>query len=237
MSLDLFRPGPEARAKNAGRRLSALPISVFVHVLVVVALVVIPLLATDILPQPPVEVLDWTPAAPAPPMPPPPARPRAESTPLRQGNPNAAPREAPPQILPEDGLDRTVPPSGFTREAGVVGGEVDATALVPVVEAPPPPPLVAPVRPGGMIKEPQRIAYIAPLYPEVARTARVEGMVILEAVIGPDGFVRDVRVLRSHPLLDEAAMAAVRQWRYTPTLLNGLPVPVVMTVTVTFRLQ
>jgi protein TonB len=88
-----------------------------------------------------------------------------------------------------------------------------------------------------MIKEPQRIAYIAPLYPEVARTARVQGMVILEAVIGPDGIVRDVRVLRSHPLLDEAAMAAVRQWRYTPTLLNGLPVPVVMTVTVTFRLQ
>jgi|TARA_Y100000031_G_C7944646_1_gene258686 protein TonB len=65
----------------------------------------------------------------------------------------------------------------------------------------------------------------------------VSGVVILEAVIGPDGRVRDVRVLRSAPLLDRAAIAAVRQWEYTPTLLNGVPVPVVMTVTVTFTLN
>ena len=62
----------------------------------------------------------------------------------------------------------------------------------------------------------------------------MSGAVILEAVIGTDGAVRDVRVLRSIPLLDDAAVAAVKQWRYSPTLLNGVAVPVVMTVTVQF---
>jgi len=67
--------------------------------------------------------------------------------------------------------------------------------------------------------------------------AGVEGVVILEAVIAEDGSVRDVRVLRSNPLLEAAALEAVRQWRFSPTLLNGEPVPVVMTVTVAFRLH
>ena len=71
----------------------------------------------------------------------------------------------------------------------------------------------------------------------MARSARVSGIVILEAVIGPDGRVTDVTVLRSVALLDEAAVEAVQQWEYTPTLLNGVPVPVIMTVTVNFTLR
>ena len=82
-----------------------------------------------------------------------------------------------------------------------------------------------------------KIADVAPLYPAIARAAHVQGIVILEATIGEDGVVRDVRVLRSIPLLDAAAMDAVKQWRFTPTLLNDQPVPVVMTVTVGFTLQ
>ena len=78
---------------------------------------------------------------------------------------------------------------------------------------------------------------MAPVYPAIARAAHLEGVVILEAVIREDGRVRDVRVLRSIPLLDAAAVEAVRQWRFTPTLLNGEPVPVVMTITVAFRLR
>jgi protein TonB len=78
---------------------------------------------------------------------------------------------------------------------------------------------------------------VAPVYPPLARAARVEGIVILEAVIDEDGSVRDVRVLRSVQLLDAAASEAVRQWRFTPTLLNGQPVPVVMTITVAFKLR
>ena len=71
----------------------------------------------------------------------------------------------------------------------------------------------------------------------MAQQARVQGVVIIEATIGVDGSVDSARVLRSVPLLDEAALEAVRQWVYTPTLLNGVPVPVIMTVTVQFTLK
>jgi protein TonB len=65
----------------------------------------------------------------------------------------------------------------------------------------------------------------------------VEGIVIIEATIGADGQVINARILRSVPLLDQAAIDAVRQWQFTPTLLNGVPVPVIMTVTVNFTLK
>ena len=94
-----------------------------------------------------------------------------------------------------------------------------------------------PVRVGGNISPPTKTRDVSPVYPEVARAARVEGVVILEATIGLTGTVTDVNVLRSVRLLDEAAVAAVRQWQYTPTLLNGVPVPVIMTVTVNFSLR
>jgi TonB family protein len=74
------------------------------------------------------------------------------------------------------------------------------------------------------------------VYPKIAQSARVQGVVILEATIGPDGSVQDAKVLRSIPLLDQAAVDAVKQWQFAPTLLNGAPVPVIMTVTVNFTL-
>jgi protein TonB len=77
---------------------------------------------------------------------------------------------------------------------------------------------------------------VRPVYPVVALADRVSGLVIIEARIGGDGAVEDARILRSIPLLDQAALDAVVQWRFTPTLLNGQPVPVVMTVTVNFAL-
>ena len=90
---------------------------------------------------------------------------------------------------------------------------------------------------GGNIQPPQKLRHVNPLYPPIAQTARVQGIVIIEATIGPTGMVQDARVLRSIPLLDQAALLAVRQWEFTPTLLNGVPVPVIMTVTVNFTLQ
>ena len=93
------------------------------------------------------------------------------------------------------------------------------------------------VRVGGNIRPPTRIVDAKPVYPEIAQSARVQGVVICEAVIGPDGKVADVRILRSIPLLDQAAVDAVRQWEFTPTLLNGIPVPVIMTTTVNFTLD
>jgi TonB family protein len=94
-----------------------------------------------------------------------------------------------------------------------------------------------PVRVGGAIKAPTQLTKVQPDYPPVALAARVQGIVILEALIGVDGGVVEAKVMRSVPLLDQAAINAVRQWRYTPTLLNGVAVPVIMTVTVTFNLE
>jgi len=93
---------------------------------------------------------------------------------------------------------------------------------------------MAPVRPGGRIMAPKKIKDVKPVYPAIAQSARVSGVVTIEATIGPDGKVTDARVVRSIPLLDQAALDAVRQWEYLPTMLNGLPVPVVVTVTINF---
>jgi protein TonB len=116
-----------------------------------------------------------------------------------------------------------------------------APAAGPPPPPPPPPPPNWPaaagaVRVGGAVKPPTRIVAVNPMYPEAAKSAGVQGVVIMEAVIGTDGRVRDARVLRSIPALDQAAVDAVTQWEYTPTLLNGAPVPVIMTVTVQFTL-
>ena len=87
---------------------------------------------------------------------------------------------------------------------------------------------------GGRIQAPTKLVHVNPIYPPIPLAARKEGLVILEALIAEDGTVRDVKVLRRAPLFEESAIAAVRQWRFSPTLLNGEPVPVVMTVTVGF---
>jgi TonB family protein len=94
---------------------------------------------------------------------------------------------------------------------------------------------LAAVRVGGQIKPPTKIKDVQPVYPAIARSARVAGAVTIEATIGPDGKVIDATVVRSIPLLDQAALDAVRQWEYTPTLLNGVPVPVLVTVTINFK--
>jgi TonB family protein len=97
--------------------------------------------------------------------------------------------------------------------------------------------MAAPVRIGGRIRPPTKIKDVKPVYPEMAKSAHVAGVVTVEATIGPDGKVVDAKVVRSIPMLDEAALAAVRQWEYTPTLLNGVPVPVLVTVKINFTRQ
>src|SRR5439155_25307965 len=112
---------------------------------------------------------------------------------------------------------------------GVVGGlgSAHAGGAGPVV-----------VRAGAAFKAPRKIRDVKPAYPAGALPLRAQGAVVIEAVIGPDGRVQDARVLHSVvPLLDQAALDAVRQWAYEPSLLNGDPVTVVMTVVVNFALQ
>jgi protein TonB len=197
-------------------------------------LIVIPLMAGDVLPSPRVMTAFMNP--PPVPEPPPPAAPRHVSMqPATAESHSLAPVEA---------------PEGLPRESGIVTDAEPMTVGVPgviegfgdnVIETPPPPlppPVPAkPVRLSSGIKPPSRIKDVLPVYPSIAQSARVQGDVIIEATIGPDGKVQDARVLRSVPLLDQAAVAAVLAWEYTPTLLNGQPVPIIMTVTVRFRLQ
>jgi protein TonB len=95
-----------------------------------------------------------------------------------------------------------------------------------------------PVRVDGQtVKSPMRLVNVNPVYPEEARAARIEGVVILEITIGENGSVTNARVLRSIPMLDQAAIDAVLQWVYEPTLLNGVPIEVAMTVTINFMLR
>ena len=92
-------------------------------------------------------------------------------------------------------------------------------------------------RVGGVIRAPTQTKKVNPVYPLAAQLERVQGAVVLEAIIGADGKVRDVRVLRSVPFLDQAAVDAVRQWEYEPAQRDGKPTAVVMTVTTTFRMD
>lgn len=92
------------------------------------------------------------------------------------------------------------------------------------------------IRVGGNVKAPIKIHDVSPAYPPIAKTAKIQGIVILEVIIDTDGTVKDASVLRSVQLLDQAALDAVRQWKFTPTLLNGVPVSVAMTVTMNFSL-
>ena len=94
-----------------------------------------------------------------------------------------------------------------------------------------------PVRIGGTIKVPTKTRDVKPVYPPDAQANRVQGVVIVEAILDVDGTVAAVRILRSIPMLDDAALAAVRQWQFAPGLVDGTPQAIVMTVTVNFSLQ
>src|SRR5436305_1124175 len=122
---------------------------------------------------------------------------------LSDVNPAAAPVEAPKEIRPETGLERGVQNAVGGVEGGVAGGV--AGGIVGGLEAappppPPPPPPAAPVRVGGQIKPPVKTKDVRPVYPSIAQSARVQGVVIIEATIGPNGNVTDAKVLRSIPL-------------------------------------
>lgn len=137
----------------------------------------------------------------------------------------------------------------LTKQRAAINGENGAVPLGPVGPPPPPPPPppadgasvsksgMAPVRVGGNIRTPTKIRDVRPVYPPEAQAAGIQGVVILEATIDVDGSVYGAKVLRSIPELDDAALTAVRQWVFTPTEVNGVLVPVIMTVTVNFSLQ
>jgi len=86
-------------------------------------------------------------------------------------------------------------------------------------------------------KAPTKIKNVDPVYPPIAQSARKEGVVIIELLVGIDGHVKEAKVIRSVPLLDQAALDAVKQWVYTPTLLNNVPQEIYYNITVSFTLK
>jgi protein TonB len=230
----------KSKRKEERMRGWTLGVSIVIHLCIITGVIVKPLFATDELPVPP-RVSEWVMVVERIPAPP------RDPSPVKPTSGNVAPLDAPDAVTPEPPTPAPVSPG--PTDFDVPGGDPFGGPFVPigVISAgdplpppPSPPPPAAPVKPfrvGGEIRPPQRIHHVAPRYPAIAQASRVEGVVILEAVIEEDGSVRDVRVLKSKQLLEEAAIEAVRQWRFTPTMLNGQPVPVVMTVTVSFTLN
>jgi protein TonB len=229
--------------KHAGRTSATLTISIILHSALVVAIAILPLLFYDALPSQealkaffvaPLEI-----APPPPPPPPPPAGARAvvRVAPRVQPQPQGfvAPVEVPDEIRPEEGLDLGLEGAAGGVEGGVPGGVVGGIVGGLPSDAPPPPAKV--VRIGGQIAQPKLIRQVKPVYPDLAVQSRVSALVILEAEVDTRGHVRTVKVLRGHPLFDDSAIEAVKQWRYQPLLLNGEPTGFILTVTVNFNLQ
>jgi protein TonB len=177
-------------------------------------------------------------AAPDPPAASPAPAPRA----IAEARVAAAPIQAPSGVISETGAERQTSasvvdggvaggtPTGVT--GGVVGGTPGGVTGGLAGGAPP-----VVVRVGPNMESPRKIKDVKPIYPSGTLQGRTQGAVILEATIGPDGKVRDAKVVRSVPLLDAAALDAVRQWEYTPSFLNGVAVAVIMTVIVNFAMQ
>jgi protein TonB len=197
-------------------------------------------------PEPPIPVTFYA-AAPPPPPPPPAAAPKpaavkpqvVKPVPVRPSEMTA------PTMIPEKIPEPLAAPEPEMAEEGVEGGVeggvpggVPGGVLGGVVGGTGPGTGDEPLRVGGDVKAPQLVNRVEPSYPEAARKARMEGVVILEAIITANGNVEEVKVLKSvNPLLDAAATRAVQQWKYRPATLNGRAVRVYLTVTVTFNLH
>jgi len=173
---------------------------------------------------------------------PPPPRPAAESTPSPAAtvSASAAPLEAPSSVTRETGRENEAALHSGSSTVGVEQG-VDASEPIGVMPGATLPILAEqprqPIRLHAGIVPPRKIMDVKLVYPPLALASHQEGVVILETIIDTRGSVEAVHVLRGYPLLDQAAIDVVKQWRFTPALLNGEPVPVVMTVTVTFTLK
>jgi protein TonB len=226
-------------------RAATLPLSFAAHgaaLAAVVALSVMPAeLPTARAAAPPLPLLPIFPAAPRP-LPSPPAVRRSHDRVATHPGPPAAPAERPAQPVttvgfplidgppvdaPLDEGPATCPgcpvgPGVQTGDVSAPDGEGDGGA---------------PLRIGGHIREPRKLHHVVPVYPDVARAARVQGSVVIECTLTPEGRVAGVSVVSGHPLLSAAAVHAVQQWRFTPNLLNDVAVPVILTVTVNFRLS
>jgi periplasmic protein TonB len=244
----LLEFGPQRK-----RRFFATTTSFILNILALGLLLAVPLMFTETLPK--AQLLTFL-SAPAPPPPPPPPAAAAVQRIVHQiqtdvlstgqlRTPSRIPQkvqmikedEAPPPIAAAGGVVGGVPggiPGG--QLGGVIGGIVSATSSLASV------PKFSPATPQRVrisqgITKGLLIHRVEPPYPTLARQARVQGEVVLKAIISTNGEIQDLQLVSGHPMLVPAAIAAVREWRYKPYLLNGQPVEVETTITVIFQLS
>jgi protein TonB len=229
------------------------------QLLAVGVLLAIPLFFIDSLPVTPLTSVLLAPTPPPPP--PPPAPPPAQARVSRETHTTPrkfdisrliAPRTIPKQVATIKDIQELPPPTmpggvigGVPGgvPGGVVGGVIGGLPSAALPPSPPPPPAEIPkptpqrIRIGGAVEAARLIHQVQPVYPPLASQVRVGGTVVLTAIIGRDGTVKNLALVSGQPLLVPAAMDAVKQWVYKPTYLNGVPVEVVTEIDVNFRLS
>jgi protein TonB len=229
-------------------------VSLIVQCLLLVIAVILPMVYFEVLPAAQLSSFLVAPPPPPPPPPPPAAAPVVKIVKVipRQFDAGrlVAPKSVPKEIavIREDELPPSTGsgvlggiPGGVAGGSlsGVLGGIVGSGAGAAPPPPPPPPKAAAPqrIRVGGNVQAANLINQVRPVYPPLAKQARISGTVELSAVIGRDGRVQDLKVIKGHPLLVQAALDAVKNWVYRPTLLNGEPVEVSTTIDVNFTLS
>jgi len=234
-------------AKTDDWKRATLPIAYILEIIIIGVMVIIPLIYTEALPK--AQLMTFLVAPPPPPPPPPPP---AKAPPkIQVHRVSVADLMKAPTVIPK--TIAKVKDQPVVQTAGVVGGVAGGMpggqaggvlgGIIGGVTAGPPPPPPPPkpktpkrIRVGGQVEAAKLIYKPTPQYPPLAKMARIQGTVRLEAVISKDGTIQDLKVLSGHPLLVKAALDAVKQWRYQPTLLNGEPVEVVTEIDVNFTL-
>ena len=220
-------------------------VSMIVQIFFVVVLILIPLIYTEALPKAMLSSILLAPPPPPPPPPPPAAVQVVKIKPmvrLMDAGKLVAPKAIPKDIniIKEEELPPDAGMQGIAGgvPGGVAGGSMGGVLGGVIGVKAPPPPKVTPKRVmvGGNVQAARLVNKVQPLYPPLARQTRISGTVKLHAIIGKDGSVQQLVMVSGHPLLVQAALDAVKQWRYQPTLLNGEPVEVDTEIDVIFSL-
>jgi protein TonB len=218
-------------------------LSMIFQVAFLAVLILIPLIYTEALPKTMMATLLVAP----PPPPPPPPPPIAQIVHVKpQVHLMDAGKLVTPKVIPKDiKIIKEDAPDMSSMQGGVVGGVAGGSlggaiggVIGGVGVAPPPPrPTQTRIRQGGQVQAAKLMNKVQPLYPPLARQTRISGTVRLHAIIAKNGTVEQLEVISGHPLLVQAALDAVRQWRYQATTLNGEPVEVDTTIDVIFSLN
>jgi protein TonB len=229
------------------------------QVVVIVIAIILPMIYFDVLPTAQLTSFLVAPPPPPPPPPPPAAAPPVKIVKVipRQFDAGKlmAPKVVPKEVAiikeeelppPSAGVSGVVGgvPGGVAGGAvgGVLGGIIGAVPSAAPPPPPPPPEKKAPpppqrIRVGGNVQQAKLIRRPTPVYPAIAKQARIQGVVRLKAIISKDGTIKELQTISGHPLLVPAAIAAVKEWVYQPTLLNGEPVEVETQIDVNFTLS